>query len=88
MFAGYVVNTLKSLVKDFSNIYVQCREYLAIEKYQSYFNSCQEWSLSASMQALPIKQFRVALYILYLIQQDFLFPVIESYFYAINFNHL
>ena len=41
-----------------------------------------------TIQALPAKQFNVALYVLYLIQQDSSFPVIESSFYAINFYHL
>ena len=91
----YVVNThkienvkLKPLVKEFPNIYVQGREKSTIKKYQSYFNSWQKWSLSVSIQALPAKQFNVALYILYLIQQDSSFPVIESSFYNINFYHL
>ena len=92
----YVVNThkiengkvKKPLVKEFPNIYVQYREKSAIKKYQSYFNSWQEWSLSVSMQALPAKQFHVALYILSLIQQDSSFPVIESSFYVISFYHL
>ena len=91
----YVVNThkiengkLKPLVKEFSNIYIQCREKSTIKKYQSYFNPWQEWSLSVSIQALPLKQFSVALYILYLIQQDSSFPVSESSFYAIIFCHL
>ena len=73
----YVVNTqkiengkLKPLVKEFPNIYVQWREKSTIKKYRSYFDSWQEWSLSVSLQALAGKQFNVALYILYLIQQD------------------
>ena len=91
----YVVNThkiengkLKPLVKEFPNIHVQCREKSTIKKYHSYFNSWQEWSLSVSIQALPAKQFHVALYILYLIQQDSSFPVIESSCYSIKFYHL
>ena len=57
----------KPLVKEFPNIYVQYREKSAIKKYQSYFNSWQEWSLSVSIQALPAKQFHVAFiyYLLY-----------------------
>ena len=64
-----VVNThkienvkLKPLVKEFPNIYVQCREKSTIKKYQSYFSSWQEWWLSVSIQALAVKQFNVALY--------------------------
>ena len=91
----YVVNThdiekvkLKPLVKEFPKVCVQCREKSSMKKYQSYFNSWQEWALSVSIQALPAKQFNVTLYILYLIQQDSSFPVIESSFCAINFYHL
>ena len=91
----YVVNThdienvnLKPLVKEFPKVYVQCREKSSIKKYHSYFSSWQEWALSVSIQSLPATQFNVALYILYLIQQDSSFPVIESSFCAINFYHL
>ena len=61
---------LKLLIKDFPNIYVQCREKSTVKKYQSYFNPWQECSLSVSKQALPAEQFNVVLHILYLTKKD------------------
>ena len=75
----YAVNThkiesvkLKPLVKEFPNMYVQCREKSKIKKYQSYFSSWQDWFLSVSIQALPVKQFNVALYIYYILYNKIL----------------
>ena len=61
---------LKLLIKDFPNIYVQCREKSTVKKFQSYFNLWQECSLSVSKQALPAEQFNVVSHILYLTKKD------------------
>lgn len=91
----YVVNIckienvkLEPIVQEFPNPYVQCREKPTHKKYQSYFNSSLEWSLTVLIQVLPVKQFDVALYLLYLIQQNSSFLVMELSFYTISFYHL
>ena len=79
-----VNKNFEPMIYNIPEIYIKYQEGATIKKCEGYFNTWDKWSSDLQLDFLPAEPLSVALFILYLIQKDASFALIEPACCAIN----